>query len=240
MSIHSSTILADAPSAWWRLGELSGTSAADSSGNAHPGTHNGAITPGQAGATLGDNNASALYAGGYTQVGDPAALRLFSQITLEAWIKTTAAADATNQPILTRWLGAGSALSWYFGKVGSTLALYTSAAHVAAAFTLVNDSAWHHVAAVAEPLPGGLLRLYVDGTERANAAWSATQTGTADWRISGNNDAAGEAWLGSLDEVAIYPAPLNARRILAHYNAGKRYGVAPTPVGNSPLIRRAR
>ncbi|MDB5353606.1 MAG: hypothetical protein JWN24_59 [Phycisphaerales bacterium] len=239
MSLYSSTILADSPSAWWRLGELLGTSAADSSGNSRTATHSGSVTPGQPGATLGDNNAAALYAGGYTQIGDPAALRLFSQITLEAWIKTTQPADASNKPILTRWLSAGSGLSWYFGKIGANLSFYASLAHNAsAAFTLVNDGAWHHVAAVAEPLPGGLLRIYVDGTERANSIWTATQTGTADWRIAGNNDSPTELWAGNLDEVAIYSAPLPASRVRAHYNAGIRYGIAPSPVGNSPFIRR--
>src|SRR5262249_13962061 len=43
---YASTVLADSPAAYWRLGESSGSSAADSSGNANGGSYSGSVTLG--------------------------------------------------------------------------------------------------------------------------------------------------------------------------------------------------
>src|SRR6478609_8595556 len=86
MSLYSSTILSDSPLAYWRLGELSGSSAADASGNAHTGTYTGSVALGLAGAVAGDNDAAAKFDGSSAYVSLP----VFSTLatwSVEAWVK---------------------------------------------------------------------------------------------------------------------------------------------------------
>src|SRR4051812_1334419 len=54
LSYYSSAVLALSPIAYYRLGESSGTTAADSSGNGLNGTYNGGVTLGQPGGIFGD------------------------------------------------------------------------------------------------------------------------------------------------------------------------------------------
>src|SRR4051812_44757237 len=86
MSPYVRTILDDLPLAYWRLGELSGTSAADSSGNAHNGTYAGTFGLGQAGGVACDNDPAAKFDGSTSWVSIPALGRL-TQWTIEAWVK---------------------------------------------------------------------------------------------------------------------------------------------------------
>jgi RHS repeat-associated protein len=53
---YSSTVLADAPTGYWRLGEASGTTAADASGHSYSGTYSGTYALGYASALSGDGN----------------------------------------------------------------------------------------------------------------------------------------------------------------------------------------
>src|SRR5712671_4787956 len=90
-STYSSAVLADAPAGYWRLGESSGTTAADSAGH-NAGTYVGGVTLGQAGALSGDSDTSVVLDGSIAtvQIPDAAALDPTTQITLEAWIKPSA------------------------------------------------------------------------------------------------------------------------------------------------------
>lgn len=239
---YVTAVQADAPLAWYRLGELSGITAADSSGNGHDATYTpnslGAWTGGTLGATgaVGDGNKAATFNSttGYGQIGDVVSLRLFTQITLEAWVKTTYSGTG-NQPILTRWKTTGVGYSWWLGKLGSNLEFHSSGASVSVSMSLINDGNWHHVAAVAES--GGNLILYVDGSSVGTpVSWGSTQTGVADWRVGGNADAAGELWNGSLDEVAIYGTALSAARVTAHHSAGTG-GLAATVDFTGAFVR---
>lgn len=53
------TALADQPAGYWRFGDLSGTTAVDSSGNGRDGAYAGAITLAAPGLLAGDNNTAA-------------------------------------------------------------------------------------------------------------------------------------------------------------------------------------
>src|SRR5205823_4351657 len=88
---YSSTVLGDSPWAYYRLGDPSGSLAADSSGNGHHANYDGSYTPGVPGAIVGDsdtgynngNGTDALFKPGTgLPVGNSAR-------TIETWIKTT-------------------------------------------------------------------------------------------------------------------------------------------------------
>ena len=60
---YSSTVLADAPVAYWRLGESAGTAMVDSTANANSGTYQGGYTLGQPGAIAGDSDTAVTFGG---------------------------------------------------------------------------------------------------------------------------------------------------------------------------------
>ena len=59
---YDQAVLADSPAAYWRLGEASGSSAADSSGNGNGGSYSGGVTLG-APALINDPNTAASFDG---------------------------------------------------------------------------------------------------------------------------------------------------------------------------------
>ena len=87
---YSQTVLADSPRAYWRLGEASGTSAADASGNGRTGSYVASPTLGVPGALTGDSNTAVGFNGSSQYVNVPymAALNP-AQFTVEAWAFVT-------------------------------------------------------------------------------------------------------------------------------------------------------
>lgn len=115
MSVYSALILAANPQAYYRLGESSGTTAHDSSGNGYNATVTGA-TLGQTGAIAGDSNTSMLFtaSGGLTL---PYNLNptLWTALTLEFWISlgtgwnhVVVAVDATSTDLYLNGVSASA------------------------------------------------------------------------------------------------------------------------------------
>jgi hypothetical protein len=110
VSRYASTVLADHPLGYWRLGESSGTTAFDSSGNGHNGTYVGGVTLGVPGLIgNGDPDTAASFSGsGHVDLGT---LNLnLSTVTLEAWINPTSYASSYRR--LVSSLRRGRANHW--------------------------------------------------------------------------------------------------------------------------------
>ena len=106
---YSNQVLADEPLAYWRLGEPSGTSAADASGNGNTGTYGGSPTLGATGALAGDTDTATSFDGVNDNVSVPnnAALNLNGSFSIEFWAKqphsrTRPRASSTRAPRLRR------------------------------------------------------------------------------------------------------------------------------------------
>jgi hypothetical protein len=223
MTIYSATILADSPAAYYRLGDLSGTSAADSSGNSNTGTYNGGFSLGLVGAIAGENNAAVGF-DGLTYVDNSVAVS--GSFSLEAWIYPTSV-GAVEAPIIGSGFVLDNTGALCIGTGGASTGYFPT------------FSTWTHVALVSD---GVNLFGYANGVLRrqftATFAYTAGQA-----RIGGRPDIGPNSdWSfhGSIDEVAIYPAVLSAARILAHYNAGIAQGFLGCGVGKSPFIRGGR
>jgi hypothetical protein len=237
MSIYSQTLLQDSPLAYWRLGELSGTSAADVQGIAG-GTYSGTYTLGQAGAVASDNNpALALGGSGSVSVPNVAALNPSgSACTLECWVKTTNASlqhliggyhspDNLGYGLATGAGATGKASYWSGGGNGGNW--FESASSV-------NNGAWHHLAVV---VSASATIIYIDGAADATLSGDLRPTSYAGTRALGARSDGSFALTGMLDEVAIYGSALSAARIAAHYQAGVVTGMLAAPVGGSPFMR---
>lgn len=225
-SSYSQTVLATAGLvSYWRLGEASGTSAADSKGT-NTGTYQGGFTLGQPGI---DGSAVLLngttgFVSTATSIANPQA-----PFSLECWFKTTAtsvgliqfADSQTGTPVsFDRHLYAGSDGKVYFG-------IYTTGGVSIASSAAYNDGNWHHVAGVLAS--NNNMTLYVDGSSVAsNANTAAPVSYTGFWRFGlANGDnvlwpnfAGGAHYLnGTLAHCAFYNAALSAATVQSHYNA---------------------
>lgn len=215
ISGYNNAVLADSPAAYYRMGESSGQPQ-DSSGNAqHTTAVGGTPTYSQTGAISGDADTAILLDGSteYFTTPDSATLDLLATFTIEAWVKRSA--TGTIDTIVSK--GANG----YQLRINASDKLELLKENVAslAVSTPTIDTNWHHVAAT--KTSGAAPVLYIDGV--AVALDSSATTDTADTALVlsiGRRTTLGdEYFIGTLDEVALYPTALSAARILAHYNA---------------------
>src|SRR5207245_10311922 len=155
---YAPLVLAGSPTGYWRLGEASGTAAADAGPNLLGGTYSGAYTLGTAGAVVSDSNKAVAFAGGSVDMASPAALNISgTALTIEFWAKGTPGAnnylvshtDAGSQGYAV-YTGGDAAYHFYIGRGGGL--------HNTGAVSGTWDGAWHHFANVYD---GAQMRLYV-------------------------------------------------------------------------------
>lgn len=208
---YTDTVLADHPAAYYRLGEASGATAADASGNGNAGSYVGTVGYGAAGAVAGNTAVTLTDA----SVAMPASVNPWSgSFTVEAWVMPLATPEWRDAVVINETyqvngfrLGYDAQLHPVFwtSESGGTTELTASAA--------MSMNSWHHVAAVRS---GTTVTLVVDGA----AAGTATN-------VSYLPPAAGGEWGASsgvpasarFDEVAVFPAALSTTRLQAHYQA---------------------
>jgi hypothetical protein len=223
LGTYASVCLADRPVGYWRLGELSGTSALDSSPNTVTGTYTGGFTLGAAGTLTNDNNPAVIFNGvnGYVQIPYYAALG-FTTFTLKARIKTTAATtqaiidrdNATGHVFVLRTLPNGELqLVLVFASAPTTYVVFSSGVKV-------NDGVSHEVGATYD---GAIIRLYVDGQIMKEFAETRTlNTSTAMGLGIGRSQIDNQYFSGTIDEVAIYNYALSPAQMRTHAQAASR------------------
>ena len=211
-------VLAASPAAYWRLGETSGTTAADQLG-ANPGTYNGVLLN-QPGALAGETDASASFDGvnDYVQVPASTSLNMTSAVTVELWAKRRTISSSyqvvvgkpgvgqSKKENYAVWLNTSNRYQAYFGDGSTFVAVVTPA---------ITDTNWHHVVATYN---GSRARIYLDGVLKQEIAKTLQmRENTLPLNIGRANNNA-YFFNGWLDEVAVYPTALPGQTILAHYN----------------------
>ncbi|BDZ46069.1 LamG-like jellyroll fold domain-containing protein [Naasia aerilata] len=221
---YGSTVYADAPTLYWRLGDSTASTAADSSGNAHPGAYSGAVTTGAAGAVPGTRNTAASFGGGNGLV---ASTQLFSNpqnYSIEAWFSTTSTTGGKLVGFGNSQSGTSSNYDRHVylqndGKV--VFGTYPGSIQTVATPSAYNDGLWHHV--VATQSAAGM-QLYVDGQYIGSNSATTPQNYDGYWRVGGDNL---NSWTNAptsqyvtakIDEVAIYGAALSSAQIKRHYS----------------------
>lgn len=212
ISNYSAEVLIDEPVAYYRMNEPSGQPQ-DSSGNAnHTTVTGGTPTYGVAGPILSDPTNTAITFDGVNEnftAPDHATLDFADVFTYEAWIKRTAA-DPSEFSIVEKGTNAGSLElnnnNLMLGSAGIAVIVESNVS--------ISDTLWHHVVATKN---GATCKLYIDGVDRTGTVTNTTcvSTATALTIASGG----GNFFIGSIDEVAVYPTALTAARVLAHYQA---------------------
>jgi len=218
-SSYAATVRADTPVSHWRLGEASGTVAADAMG-ANPGVYTNSPTLG-APSLLGSDtaNTATTFDGAvqYVRVPDSASLKLTSPMTLEAWIKPAAlpaagsfASVVTKDNTYSIQFN-GPRLEFTVIQSGSRKRLQAPAGAVVAGQT-------YHVVGTYD---GATRRLYLNGVQVVSGALTGAATTTTNPVLIASWDGRSEFLRGTVDEVAVYKTALAPARVTAHYNAGK-------------------
>lgn len=213
---YVSEVLADSPLGYWRLGETSGTTAVDMSGNGRNGTYAGTYTRGTKGAITALDTATYFGIGSVDIVSST--LQPSTAVTVEAWVKPTAtcgncaifdksANGGTNSSFLM-WEASGR-VKCRFIKGGTQYNVQSDG--------LIPDDVWSHVACTWD---GTTIRMYVDGTvqSQTTALTAPISTGTG-WSRIGRLADGTYSMYGEIDEVAVYGTALSQTRITAHYKA---------------------
>lgn len=231
MSTYSDTVLQDNPALYWRLGETSGTNAADGSGHSRVGTYRAAATLNQASLLTGDADpciSNATTGPGANRLvtdaafgGNPNGLAT-AGYSMEIWFIFNTSDTTQRMPLalagLNPWMDINTATAGLF-RYGhrdlisnfafiQTTGLSTATVyHAVGTYDKTNLRLYLNGALVAGPTAAGL--------PANNVAYTGQVT------VGGNPDGSGGFWDGKLDEAAFYLAPLSAGRIAQHYSAGK-------------------
>ncbi len=231
------------PELYWRLGETSGTTAADSSYfGVNPGTYGSAVTkntvgiPSQSG-TGGDRAVTlpGTTSGTLTTKTTVTPPKVFSA---EVWFKTTTTKGGKILGFENTLTGSGSVTDKnLFMQNNGKLSFGTASGgyQIITSPSSYNDGDWHH--AVAQIGPNGR-ELFVDGASVASSTSTAAQTTDGYWRLGGGNLAnwpgrpTSDYFAGAIDEAAIYLKTLSSGTVLRHYSLGLGDTEPPTvPAG---------
>ncbi len=236
LSTYSAVILGDQPAAYYRLGEVSGTTAFDSSGNNHTGSYLGGPALGQPGALAGDSDTSVGFNGVSSIVdtnykpGDPS-------FTVEAWVRPTAAIaqqwviagrGGAGQLVYNAWDGFSQPVHATPGYAG--ISIFDGVAFdVTLSTATLPLNQWTYLAGTWNDSTKDL-NLYVNGvlnhtstfvgkTSVVGEPWTTLQLGAFDETLHGGSYKA-QYFQGGIDEVAYYSSALTSAQVLQHYQAG--------------------
>lgn len=201
---------------YWRLGEASGTSTADASGNEHTGALIGSVGHGVSGALLTSSNTAFSFDGasGYA-VTATNVLSATDNFTLEGWVEVSGTPGDLQLAVYNGTDAAG----YGFGvdASGNLIGYYGGVATLSSGIS-INDGNWHLVELVRS---AGTTWLYLDGALAVPGSWSdAPLTPIVGPLSIGREDGTvGRYFSGSVDEVAAYAAALSDSSIAARWVA---------------------
>jgi PKD repeat protein len=220
---YSSLVLADGPVSYWRLGEASGTTAADSAGT-NAGSVRGGVIFGAPGALIGDSDTSMSFDGssGYVSVANNANLNLTGDLTVEAWARPSSLDGATRAVVHKGGTGGYPTYQYRIGLTSGNLwrgTVYVGSNNLTVSSPGVASTlGWTHLVMTRS---GSTLKLYLNGTAVATATASGTlNTGTGTLAIGRTGSVSVDYFKGSIDDVAVYPKALSAATIADHYRVG--------------------
>jgi hypothetical protein len=219
--VYRDEVLADSPVAYWRLNELTGTTAGDEL-FASNGSYLGGVALGAPGALANEGGSSAA---SFDSIDDSifvsaaGALSMTSAVSIEVWVKRSRSgvtqavagkptAGQTRLENYSLWFNAYNQIRMYVGN-GTTWASVTAPTAL--------DTNWHHVVGTFD---NSTMRIYVDGVQKATTNTTVQLTPNANsFYVGRSSSSTGYNFGGVLDELAVYGTVLSPARVLAHYNA---------------------
>ena len=189
-------------SGWWKLDEVSGDSALDSSGNSNTGTEYVSNVATNGTYVVGEIGTGAIFLNGSTQyisIPNSTSLEPTTALTLAAWIKTST--SGAYQQIITKDHANGTAgRSWQFRINTSNelefITFTTNGIFTCDSSGTVTDGKWHHAAAVYN---GTNMQLYIDGSANGSSCSQSGPIGVGYGVLTNNTLIGSDANIGSSD-----------------------------------------
>lgn len=227
---YEAEVLADSPLLYWRLGESSGTTAADNSGNGRDGTYVGSPT-------LGSTSLLASDADTCVDIATPSSQRVeigygswvnVADLTVELWANFDDVSGAL-RIITSRWNLISTWLQFNMQIASGVLKweVHTSTGTKTVTGPSLSNSTTYHLVGVFDSAANES-RLYVNKTEYkvSTTGTLSTSTNVNSWvDINGIRGDSSGGWTGAypmdgrVDEFAFYDSALSSTRISAHYDA---------------------
>lgn len=213
--------------AYWRLGESSGTSAADSSGNGNTGTYTNGPTLGVSGAIVSSTDTGITLDGSNDHVvSSTTAPFALNALSVEAWVWTSSPTSGGFRMFVSASNSFGASGAWDLGITDTGYPYFGgwtsggSDAGTAVSSDVLPSSQWVHLVGTRD---GSNVKIYLNGVEKGSGAVAGTlNTPGQPCRIGCRNPAGPlpSFFPGRMDEVCVTSATLTASEVLARYNAG--------------------
>ena len=213
---YAKEVLADAPLLYWRLDEQSGLTASDASGNGNPGFVLESVEWNAPGAMAGST--AAEFGGGRIEGPEGLDFAGTAAFSLEAWIKPAGTQVQYARLISKDTTDSSGRQGWDVlfddGNVQFERWLDGSGSFANAAFPDTGD--FFHLAITYD---GAEMRIHMDGAQKGSTGSTKALIDTAKLLTLGAYNGASNAFIGALDELAIYDHALTLTRIQAHVAA---------------------
>ncbi len=220
---YAATILGDGPIAYYRLGELSGTTADDFSGHGYQGTLHGGVTLNQSPLlSNGDTDRSMSFNGSTGYISLPTALIPTGSghaWSLECWCRVTSLPSNTwNSMVNMGAVSNGTLAGIYINNTSGTVkfAIGVGGTNSFSSGTVATNTTYH----VVGTYDGTSIRLYVNGSLVGGPLAATVNLGTTYASIGADGSPAQEFFPGTIDEAAYYNYALSSTQITNHYNTG--------------------
>ncbi|UZN02930.1 LamG domain-containing protein [Cellulomonas sp. S1-8] len=215
---------------YWRLDETSGTQATDSSPDPkHHGAYVNGPALGQPGALVNQTRRSVGFTGSqYVSIPDDGTTFDFTaraQYSVEFWVRPArrySGSDQWERLVAKQVQDANGIRGWgvnlYRGPNDTNMSIQFERVQGNPLITsrAIAADTWYHVAAVHD---GTNMVVYVNGTEAGRvASTDSQQDNTAPLTIGARGNG-GDAFVGRIDEVAVFGYALNAGQVSGHANA---------------------
>lgn len=213
----------------WSFDEGAGTVAVDASGRTNNGTLSNATwsAAGRFGKAVSFNGTNATVV-----VPDASSLDLTTGMTVEAWVKPTAAMGTAWRTAVMKESATDQSYSLYANSSASRPAgeVFLTTSKSVAGTATVATNAWTHLATTYD---GTTLRLYVNGVlVRSGSFPGAIKVSSSPLRFGGNA-VWGEYFNGLLDDVRIYNRALTAAEVSSDMSSPV---APPAPDATAPTV----
>ncbi len=168
------------------------------------------------------------------EVEDDTSLHLGTAMTLEAWVRPTA---ATNwRTVIFKEASGGPAFSLYSNAADEDVPhahLGNSGESGASGLATLDPSEWTHLSTTYD---GNILRLYVNGSLVGSKAIEGELSDAPGPMTFGANHVWGEQFRGLIDEVRVYNRTLSREEILADMDSPVVAGTPRPPTDTDPVV----
>ena len=218
---YPTAVLADSPSIYYRMDDLSGTTCAPLAGG--NGLYQNTPTLGVSGCTA-DSDSGVRFSAASSQnmISNPAANRapIADVFTIEMWMKFTSLAQSS-----VPYLAGGNAAQVQINADNTLSIVKGGVAALGTTSAKIQDTTtWHHFVWTKN---GATNKVYLDAVD-------VTPTITNQTFTTGGTNAdqwagfPGFFYNGALDELAVYTSALSAARVSAHFAAASQIPASPT------------